>query len=112
MLGDGDTIQQMVTRSGADIAQIGLSSQELGGVGALDGGTSSILGPDFRSPWLRDQVSLSLEAQIAMIESRANYKLTLADLGYTNRQKVLELRPGIYCKVEPTGCYKLAYNDR
>lgn len=64
------------------------------------------------SPWLFDRVTLSLEAQIAMIEMRATQRLTLADIGYTNRQSMINIKPGVFLKVEPTGCYRLAYNNR
>lgn len=65
-----------------------------------------------QSPWLQDRVTLSLEAQIAMIEMRATYRLSLADMGYSNRLKLIGIRPGIFLKVEPTGCYKKVYHNR
>ena len=73
---------------------------------------ATALGVDTKSPWLRDRVTLSLEAQIHMIEMRANYRLNTADLGYTNRTSITSVSPGIYVKVEPTGCYRMVYNDR
>jgi len=76
------------------------------------GPAEGVLGAVTRSPWLRDRVTLSLEAQIAMIEMRANYRLTLADMGYHNRQKLISIRPGIFLKVEPTGCYRMSYHNR
>jgi hypothetical protein len=72
----------------------------------------SPFGPDFKSPWLRDRVSLSLEGQIAMMEMRGNQKVNSTDLGYTNRSTVLPIRSGIFVKVEPPGTYKLSYNNR
>ncbi|MFH0802005.1 MAG: hypothetical protein V2A78_06420 [bacterium] len=109
-----EQIQQIHTRRGRDQVSIGTSpldgaASSLGDVGAVSG--QQVFGADFRSPWMRDRVTLSLEAQIAMMEQRATARLTLADLGYTNRTNVLELRPGIYVKVEPTGCYRLAYKE-
>ncbi len=74
------------------------------GVGSVTGGKPS--------PWLHDRVTLSLEAQIAMIEMRATQRLTLADMGYNNRLKVISIRPGIFLKAEPTGCYRMMYNNR
>lgn len=47
-----------------------------------------------------------------MIEMRATQRLTLADMGYNNRLKMLEIRPGIHLQVEPTGCYRMVYHDR
>jgi hypothetical protein len=70
------------------------------------------LGPGSPASWLQDRVTLSLEAQIAMIEMRSIYKLTLADMGYHNRLKIIEIRPGNYLKVEPTGCYRMIYHNR
>jgi hypothetical protein len=79
----------------------GAEGIETGGVG---GGTPS--------PWLFDRVTLSLEAQIAMIEMRATQRLTLADIGYTNRQQMINMKPGVFLRNEPTGCYRLVYNNR
>lgn len=72
----------------------------------------SILGPDFKSPWLRDRVTLSLEGQIAMMESRSANRVSSVDLGYTNRIPILPILPGIYVKVEPPGTYRLCYHYR
>lgn len=74
--------------------------------------TESILGPDFKSPWLRDRVTLSLEGQIAMMELRGATRVNSVDLGYTNRIPILPIRPGIYVKVEPPGTYRLQYHYR
>ncbi len=71
-----------------------------------------VLGPDFKSPWLRDRVTLSLEGQIAMMELRGANKVSQVDLGYTNRIPILPIRPGIYVKVEPPGTYRLSYHYR
>lgn len=109
-----DRIEQIRSQRGRDMVQIGTSPVETVGVAGIPGvgAEPSILGIDFRSPWLRDRVTLSLEAQIAMMEQRANYRLTLADLGYTNRISILPIRPGIYIKIEPTGCYRMVYHNR
>jgi hypothetical protein len=74
--------------------------------------TESILGPDFKSPWLRDRVTLSLEGQIAMMELRSGTKVSNVDLGYQNRIPILPIRPGIYVRVEPPGTYRLCYHYR
>lgn len=74
--------------------------------------SQQVLGVDTNTPWLRDRVSLSLEAQIAMIEMRSSYRLTLADMGYNNRQQIIPIRSGIYLKTEPTGCYRMSYHNR
>jgi len=100
----GDTVQIGATQVGA-AGYTSAISPEAG----LD---PNVFGVDFRSPWLRDRVTLSLQAQIMMVEQRSNSRLGLTDLGYTNRINVLELRQGIFVKVEPTGCYRLAYNNR
>lgn len=81
-------------------------------VGESRGPAEGVMGGVTRSPWLRDRVTLSLEAQIAMIEMRANYRLTLADMGYHNRLKITSIRPGVFLKVEPTGCYRMSYHNR
>lgn len=74
--------------------------------------TESLFGPDFKSPWLKDRVHLSLEGQIAMMEMRNASRTSMVDLGYTNRIPILPIRPGIFVKVEPPGTYRLCYHYR
>ena len=73
---------------------------------------AEILGPDFKSPWLKDRVTLSLEGQISMMELRSSNRVNPVDLGYTNRIPILPIRPGIYVRVEPPGTYRLCYHYR
>lgn len=117
MAEEKDHIAQIRARRGRDSVQ--LTPQARNEVGYVAGGSAqeildstSLLGVDFKSPWLRDRVTLSLEAQISMIEQRANYRANTVDLGYTNRLTILPVRPGMYVKVEPTGCYRLTYHNR
>lgn len=77
------------------------------------------------SPWLRDNVSLSLEAQINMIEQR-NISGLLPAPPVLNRLKVLCVRPGnnsqigesgmpifgLFVAIEPPGNYVTQYNSR
>jgi hypothetical protein len=111
-----DRIDQIRAQRGRDVVQVGVSPLEAQLVAPIAAPSltpdQSILGVDFKSPWLRDRVSLSLEAQIAMMEMRANYRLTLADLGYTNRISIMPVRPGIFVRIEPTGCYRMTYHNR
>lgn len=118
-----DKIEQIRARRGRDNVQIGYNPydqqqqqvgttttgvQEIG----IEGDGGGLLGADFKSPWLRDRVTLSLEGQIAMIEQRAHARVGMADLGYSNRISILPLRPGMYVKIEPPGTYRLVYNNR
>lgn len=64
---------------------------------------------EIKGPWLKDQVTLSMEAKLILLESRTSFQLSLTDLNYTNAVTILELRNGIYVQVEPTGCYKLSW---
>lgn len=73
---------------------------------------NDFFGKDFKSPWLRDRVTLSLEGQISMMELRANSKVNMVDLGYTNRIPILPIRGGIFVRIEPPGTYRLAYHYR
>ena len=66
--------------------------------------------PEIKGPWMRDQITLSMEAKLILLESRASHQLSLADLNYTNSVTILELRNGIYVKIEPTGCYCLSWH--
>lgn len=113
---DRDRIDQIRMQRGRDMVQVGISPAEAQAAAPIAAASlapeQSILGVDFKSPWMRDRVSLSLEAQISMLEMRANYRLSLADLGYTNRISIMSVRPGVYIKVEPTGCYKMTYHNR
>ena len=111
-----ERIDSIRTQRGRDTVQVGVSPLEASLVAPIAAPSlmpdRDVLGVDFKSPWLRDRVSLSLEAQIAMMEMRANYRLSLADLGYTNRISILPVRPGIFIRIEPTGCYKMTYHNR
>lgn len=118
-----DKIEQIRARRGRDNVQIGYNpydpQQQVGGTaptGVQGIGTESegapLLGADFKSPWLRDRVTLSLDGQIAMIEQRAHGRTSIADLGYSNRIPILPLRPGMFVKIEPPGTYRLVYNNR
>ncbi|MBI2266691.1 MAG: hypothetical protein HYU64_16275 [Armatimonadetes bacterium] len=100
-------------RKGADKIHLG-GGLPTEGLAPVEAGAPSVpitdtVPVDLRSPWLTDRVTLSLEAQILMIEQRANARLSLVDLGYTNRITSLELRPGVFVNIEATGCYKLSY---
>lgn len=119
-----DRIQQIRTRRSKSLEE-GHGIQQQGGltttpttqvtsrdVSAVKGAESIAAGGTTPLPWLQDRVSLSLEAQIAMIEMRSTYKLSLADIGYQNRQQIIPIRDGIFLKVEPTGCYRMVYNNR
>lgn len=118
-----DKIEQIRARRGRDQVQIGFNPYDpqqqqvnaptagVQGIG-VETDSAPLLGADFKSPWLRDRVTLSLEGQIAMIEQRAHTRVSTADLGYSNRMSILPLRSGIYVKIEPPGTYRLVYNNR
>ena len=116
MADDKDRIEQIRERRRRDTVQISTQRQDSTQVSAPAVNEVStdqnLLGVDFKSPWLKDRVTLSLEGQLAMVEQRGNYRSNLVDLGYTNRQNILPLRQGIYIKIEPTGGYRKVYNDR
>jgi hypothetical protein len=113
---DRSRIDQIRMQRGRDMVQVGVNPAEaaiaapIAAPNLAEAGKE--LGVDFKSPWLKDRVSLSLEAQLSMMEMRGSYRINLADLGYTNRMSIMAIRPGIYIKVEPTGCYRLVYNNR
>lgn len=120
-----DKIEQIRARRNRDSIQVGYNPYDTqqqtqqAGASATNGvqgintenDQPNILGADFKSPWLRDRVTLSLDGQIAMIEQRAQSRNMVADLGYSNRQSVLSLRQGISVKIEPPGTYRLVYNN-
>jgi len=105
-----DRIEQIRARRQRDSVQ--LTRADVGQVGTAQEALPDILGVDFKSPWLRDRVTLSLEAQISMIEQRANYRASMVDLGYSNRISILPIRPGIFIKIEATGGYRMVYHNR
>lgn len=121
---ESDRIEQIRSRRRRDVGGVDPQQQQqmqqrirtrpagVQKVSETSGDSNKILGVDNGTPWLRDRVTLSLEAQIAMIEMRASYRLTLADMGYHNRLKITNIRPGIYLKTEPTGCYRMSYHNR
>jgi hypothetical protein len=121
MSDDGDRIEQIRSRrrkaysgitSTDQQQQVRTKTSDVSKVSETKGTSDTVLGVNTQTPWLRDRVTLSLEAQIAMIEMRSSYKLSLADLGYHNRQQITNIKPGVYLKVEPTGCYKMSYHNR
>ncbi len=124
MAEEKDRIEQIRARrskSKINAAQIGRErivqqrvrqAPQVGQVGGVRTAPAGAVGAGTPSPWMQDRVTLSLEAQIAMIEMRATYRLTLADMGYRNRRQIIMIRPGIYLKVEPTGCYRMVYHNR
>ncbi len=113
---DRSRIDQIRMQRGKDMVQVGISPHEASLAAPIAAPSlaaeQSILGVDFKSPWLRDRVTISLEAQLSMMEMRGSYRINLADLGYTNRMSIMAIRPGVYIKVEPTGCYRLVYHNR
>lgn len=88
--------------TGAGIAE---EASRIGGVAPA--AVTSV--PEIKGPWMRDQITLSMEAKLILLESRAHNQLSLADLNYMNSITILELRNGIYVKIEPTGCYCLSW---
>jgi hypothetical protein len=67
---------------------------------------------NIQHPWqARDSVRLSLDAQIAMIQQRANYRANMVDTGYTNRISHVQVRNGVHCIAVSYG-YMRVYNLR
>ncbi len=128
MAGDHqDKIEQIRARRSRDSVQIGYNPYEIqqqssvsaGGVQGsagvqsvhgADDGASSILGADFKSPWLRDRVTLSLEGQMALLEQRGAARTNIVDLGYANRNSFVSFGNGSSVQIEPPGTYRLMYN--
>lgn len=88
----------------------------IGGVAPVDQLTgAAALTPEelalaqIRWPGARDRVTLSLEAQVLLLEQRAKSGLDLTDLTYTNTLSSVELRPGLYVKAESIGTYRLSW---
>jgi hypothetical protein len=115
MADEREKIEQIRARRGRDQVTVGVNPYDLSSAAAVSGpggADDNILGVDFKSPWLRDRVTLSTEAQIALIEQRASARPSMADLGYANRTLVQPMRKGVFLKIEPTGCYRLSWNNR
>lgn len=120
-----DKIEQIRARRSRDSVQLGYNpydvhnqqTQQQTAVNAANNvqgvntdDAASILGADFKSPWLRDRVTLSLEGQIAMMEQRTQARYNVVDLGYSNRNSSVSLNQGMSVEIEPPGTYKLVYN--
>lgn len=101
-----DSQQQQIQNAG---------NVQTGSVGSAQGVNSdeatSLIDANFKSPWLRDRVSLSLEGQLAMIEQRNSGTGMVADLGYSNRITSMSVSEGMSVKIEPPGTYRLMYNN-
>ncbi|MBQ7567526.1 hypothetical protein IJT17_01835 [bacterium] len=120
-----DKIEQIRARRSRDSVQVNYNPydsqqqqqqiQHTGGVGAAQGvntdEATSLIDANFKSPWLRDRVSLSLEGQLAMIEQRQSGTGIVADLGYSNRITSMSVSEGMSVKIEPPGTYRLMYNN-
>ncbi len=124
-----DKIEQIRARRSRDSMQVNYnpydsqqqSTQQIGNNGGIGGiqGTqgvnndeaTSLIDANFKSPWLRDRVSLSLEGQLAMIELRQSGGASVADLGYSNRITSMAVSEGMSVKIEPPGTYRLMYNN-
>ncbi len=119
-----DKIEQIRARRSRDSMQIGYNPYDTQRQQPMDNVASasaarnvqgvndegpSILGADFKSPWLRDRITLSLEGQMALIEQRAAGK-TIVDLGYSNRNSFVSFSNGASVQIEPPGTYRLMYN--
>lgn len=129
MAGDHqDKIEQIRARRSRDSMQINYNpydsqQQQIGGIGSNNvanvnstngvntDATESVIDANFKSPWLRDRVSLSLEGQLAMIEQRQSGAGVVADLGYSNRITSMSVSEGMSVKIEPPGTYRLMYNN-
>lgn len=100
-----DAQQQQMQIQGSGVGNV----QSAQGVNTDE--SSSLIDANFKSPWLRDRVSLSLEGQLAMIEQRNSGMGSVADLGYSNRITTMSVSEGMSVKIEPPGTYRLMYNN-
>ncbi|MFH1454063.1 MAG: hypothetical protein ABIH00_08835 [Armatimonadota bacterium] len=101
----------IITRRGMEEAQIGISPLDMEP-------SLAFLGVDFKSPWLQDRVSLSLNGQLAMVELRSFTGIKASDLSYINREKIVVIsisdstgKP-IFIEIDPSGCYRVMYHNR
>ncbi len=118
-----DKLEQVRARRTRDSVQVGYNpydSQQVGqnglnaintrGIEGINTDDAPLLDANFKSPWARDRITLSLDGQIAMIEQRGQVNNTVADLGYSNRNSSVAIRNGISVIVEPPGTYRMVYN--
>jgi len=66
-------------------------------------------GQQEKSVWLRDRVTLSIEAQLLLMEMRRTNPIDLEAMEYTNRIDNLEVKSNIYVEVLPYGAYRLKF---
>ena len=66
-------------------------------------------GPKEKSVWLRDRVTLSIEAQLLLMEMRRTNPIDLDAMEYNNRVDTLEVKSNIYVDVLPFGAYRLKF---
>lgn len=104
----------MAFKRGRDAVSVGASPLE--GPGAVSAGSDAAVAAMKAigiKPWGKDRVTLTLRAQMLMVEQRASAtSIAKMNLDYRNRISILELQPGLFLKIEPTGCYRLSYNNR
>lgn len=98
----------MAFRRGRDAVTVG--GAEAVGAAGQDAALNALRSMGVK-PWGQDRVTLTLKAQMLMVEQRANVNsIARMNLDYRNQITILELKPGFYLKIEPDGCYRLSYN--
>ena len=102
----------MAYKKGRDAVSVGVSPLDATG-GAGESAAMKALNAIAIKPWGQDRVTLTLQAQLLMVEHRGSLQsIANMNLDYRNRISILEFSPGLYLKIEPTGCYKVSYNNR
>ncbi|MEQ8172970.1 MAG: hypothetical protein ABRQ39_08440 [Candidatus Eremiobacterota bacterium] len=62
-----------------------------------------------KSVWLKDRVTLSVEAQLLLMEMRRTSPVDLENMEYTNRIDNLEVKSNIHVQILPFGAYRLCF---
>ncbi|HPZ06638.1 MAG TPA: hypothetical protein PL110_00870 [Candidatus Eremiobacteraeota bacterium] len=62
-----------------------------------------------KSVWLKDRVTLSVEAQLLLLEMRRTNPIDLDSMEYTNRIDNLEVKSNIFVQILPFGAYRLNF---
>jgi|GEM_PF-3440285 len=62
-----------------------------------------------KSVWLKDRVTLSVEAQLLLMEQRRSNPIDWEAMEYTNRIPKLEIKSNIFVEILPYGAYRLKF---
>jgi len=102
----------LTATNAATLSEAG-SSAQVSAAAPQDGFPIEMAMAELSGPWRRDRVSLSLEAQVIMMEMKAAAKdlLDFAGQIYSNVVSQIKIAAGRFVVLEPFGGYRLRWRN-